>query len=146
MPTFELEESEYKGPVPEDTVLQAEVIGCRIVEEPFYEDDGVTKVRKVEFKFIVRHPGSQWDGETYWGKTPVRFNTHVDCKLKNWAQAIEGYEFPEKYNLDTDILLNKPCRIVMGQRAYKKDGEDKIFCFVRDVMPARQTAGAVGVF
>lgn len=142
MPSFDLEESEYHGPIPDDTVFGAEVTGCRIVEKPYYEDDGVTKVRKVEFKFILRQPGSDWDGDSYWGETPVKFNTHPDCKLKNWASAIEGVEFPAKYRLDTDILIGKPCRVIMGSRQYEKDGEKKTHNFVKDVMPARQHAGA----
>lgn len=79
MPSFELEESEYHGPIPEDSVFGAEVVSVRIVEKPYYEDDGVTKVRKVEFKFVIRESGVDWDGDDIWGETPVKFNSHPDC-------------------------------------------------------------------
>lgn len=147
MPSFELEESEYHGPIPEDSIILAELLGCKIAEKPYYEDDGVTKVRKVEFKFKViddRPDFEKWNGTFIWGETPVRFNTHPECKLKNWAQALDGgIEYPAGYRLDTDILAGKQARIVVGYRTYKdKNGEEKERNFVQDVMPVRQTAGA----
>ena len=141
MPSFELEESEYAGPIPEDTVLAAELVACKIVEKNYLDDDG-NKVRKVEFKFVIQEEGSPWEGENIWGETPTRFNTHPDCKLKNWAAAIAATEFPAGYRLDTDVLIGMKCRVVTGSRTYEKDGETKTHHFVNTVLPARAPAGA----
>lgn len=141
MPSFELEESEYSGPIPEDTVLAAELVSCKIVEKPYVDDDG-QKVKKVEFKFVIQEEASPWEGEHIWGETPTRFNTHPDCKLRNWTSVIANTEFPPGYRLDTDVLLGMKCRVVVGNREYEKDGEKKIHQFVQTVLPAREHAGA----
>lgn len=143
MPSFDLEESDFHGVIPADTIFEAEFVGCRFVEKNYYEDDGQTKVRKTEFTFVIRQQGVAWEGDTIKGETGTRFNTHPDCKLKNWLQALAGgEEFPAGYRVDTDVLLGNRCRIVVGHRTYEKDGQQKDYNFVSDLMPARQPAGA----
>lgn len=137
MPTFELEESDYK-PIPEDEILGAELLSVKVVEKTWKDDDG-NPIRKVQFRFQIQEDGSTWDGTTIIGETGTTFNTHPGCKLRNWAEALANTQFPAGYRLDTDILLGMRCRIIVGQKPQK---DALIWNFVKDVMPARLPAGA----
>lgn len=144
MPTLIVEKSDFAGYLPDDTVVGAEVVSIKLEEKPYFEDDGVTPVRRLVFRFVIREPGHTHDGTPIRGETPNRFTLHPNNKLKNWAEAIEGVQYPEGYSFDTDVLQGKPCRIVIGHKTYEKDGETKESNFVKDVMPARQPTGASG--
>lgn len=142
MPTFELEESTFAGYLPEDDVKPAEVVAARLVEKPYKDDEG-NLVKKVEFKFSIIDRDGTHDGTNVWGETPPRFNTHPDCKLRNWASAMLGSELPVGYRLDTDLLVGKECRIVLGLKEYEKDGQQKQRNFVKDVIPSADAMAAM---
>lgn len=140
MPTFELEETNFAGFIDDDSIYEANVISVRVAEKPFKDDEG-NVVKKVEFKFALLDPDGPHDGDNLWGETPVRFNTHPDCKLRNWSQAILATELPVGYVLDTDILVGNTCRVVVGWKEYPdKDnpGKNKERNWVKDVMPSRE--------
>jgi hypothetical protein len=113
MATFELEESDFAGYMEDGSIWPAKVISVKVVEKPYFEDDGVTKVRKVEFKFeIIDNVTGQFNEVNVWGETPTKFNTHPECKLRNWASAILGMpELPVGYRLETDVLQGNTCRV-----------------------------------
>lgn len=112
MATFELEESDFAGYMDDGSIWPAKVISVKVVDKPYFEDDGVTKVRKVEFKFEISDTVTgQFDGVPVWGETPTKFNTHPECKLRNWASAILGTDLPVGYRLETDVLQGNECRI-----------------------------------
>jgi hypothetical protein len=137
MPTFELEESDYSGPIDDDTLMTAEIVKISIEEKKYREepnDPNSPFVKKLVWKFVLQDPDGSHDGDTIYGETGLKFNNHPDCKLKNWAQETMATEFPLKYRLDTDILLNKQVRVVIGHRTYEKDGQTKDHNFVKDVI------------
>lgn len=111
MATFELEESDFAGFIADGEILPAEVLAVRVVEKPYTEEGTGQKVKKVEFKFRVDDNNSEFDGQNLWGETPTRFNTHPDCKLRNWSTAILGTDLAAGYLLDTDVLVGHRCRI-----------------------------------
>lgn len=137
MPTFELEESDYAGPIEDDTIKTAEVTKVSIETKKYREekdDPDSPFVKKVVFKFVLRDDDGPHDGTNLYGETGTRFTNHPDCKLKNWSQEILAAEFPAGYKLDTDVLVGQQCRVVIGHRTYDKDGETKDHNFVKDVM------------
>lgn len=129
MPVYELEESTWE-PIPDDAVLNAEIVKISETTKNFGEGD----VDRVEFAFIVREPGSEFDGRKLWGDTPKTFTTDARCRLRTWAQEILGQSLPEKFKLDTDALIGLNCRVVVGLRTYEKSGETISKNFVTDVM------------
>jgi hypothetical protein len=129
MPVYELEESTWE-PIPDDTVLNAEITEIKETTKNFGDGD----VPRVEFKFIVREAGSDFDARKLWGDTPKTFTTDPRCRLRVWAQEILGQQLPEKFKLDTDQLVGLMCRIVVGLRTYEKNGETISKNFVTDVM------------
>lgn len=139
MPVFTLEESNYAGPIPEDEILGAEVIDIKTKEKPFKDDDGNAIVR-LEFSFIIKHPGSAWDEQRIWGDTSTTFNDHPNCRLRAWAQELLGQELPKGFRLDTDTLRGLSCRIVVGASSYTKNDEEKTRNFVKDVLRAKPGA------
>ena len=145
MPVITVEESNYLGPIPEDSVLAARIVGIKQNKKPFQNEDG-SDVWRMEFSFVIEDPDSPFDGTRIWGDTPTTFNSHPDCKLRAWAQEIlGGIEMDPGYTLDTDSLIGMHCRVAVALKRYKKDGEDKEHNFVRDVMRARESHVYAGV-
>lgn len=144
MPIFVLEESNYAGPIPDDEILAAKVTGVKQVVKPFKDDDG-NEVVKIEFAFVIEDPGGKFDGQRLWGDTSTVFSDNPNCRLFAWTQELFGQELPKGFRLDTDDLVGKHCRVVVAQRAYVKDGEDKIRNLVKDVFRARDGSAFGGV-
>lgn len=140
MAVFELEESDYAGPMEEDSIFNAEVVSVRAVVAPFKDKETGEDVHQVEFKFVIEDEGA-WDGQNIFGYTSTKFNTHPDCKLRNWSQEILATELPAGYRLDTDLLVGNGCRLVIGAREREKNGETRIVNFVKDVIRPQDAMG-----
>lgn len=139
---LELEESEFAGWIDDGARYAATVVGIRLREKPFKDDAG-QPIKKIEFAFKLISDDGQ-DGRDIWGETSTRFNSHPECRLKNWAEAILGMKLPPHYRLDTDQLLDRHCFVVVGRKEWtNKDGEDKVRNFVRDVQPTTANAKAL---
>lgn len=132
MPVFELEESNYAGPIPEDTWLQAELVNTEDIEGTNSQTG--EKYQKVRFSFVVVDADSEYAEQRVRGNTPTTFTDHPDCKLRNWAQELLGVdELPPKFKLVTEDLHDRPCNILVGQYEYERDGETRIANYVKDV-------------
>lgn len=140
--TFDLEESDFKGFIPDGEILAARVIGVEVKKQPFQDKETGDDVFKVEFKFVVTDDDSPYDGVIIWGKTGTKFNNHPYCKLYTWSQAVLGMELPVDYRLDTDDLLDQDCRILVKLSEYTdKTGASKERNDVADVLPSRSNMG-----
>lgn len=115
---FELEESDFAGFIDHGTTFEATVIGVRLKEANFTDEATGQKVKRVEFKFMISDPDGIFDAQNIWGETPNKFNSHPDCKLRQWAEAILGRELPVGYRLDTDSLVGQDCKIGVSYREY----------------------------
>jgi len=149
MPILVLEESNYAGPIPEDSILPARVTGVKQITKKFKDDDG-NDIHRMEFSFVVEDPDGVYDGQRLWGDTPITFNTHPECRLRAWAQELFGTELPKGFVLDTDDLKDKRCRVVVALKIYQKEGEEKTRNFVKDLIRPKgggdfAAVGAVGV-
>lgn len=136
MPTFELEESDFAGYIEDGRIMPLSVVSVKVVEKPYTDDETGQKVKKVEFKFAVIDPDGPFDGQNVWGETGTKFNTHPDCKLRNWSSAILGTELAAGYRLDTDVLVGNECRgsIELYEYDDKKGAKDP----VTDEYPKKQ--------
>ncbi len=131
MPIYEdRSASQVQGEVMDNhTVVEAEVTTVKEDDSFFKDDDGNTK-RQVSFEFTVTDPN--YEGRRVWGSTPTTWSTDERCKLRIWAQEILGCEIPAGVPLDTDDLVGKRCRVVVGLRTNKTTGIQKNFA--SDVM------------
>lgn len=138
---LELEESEFAGWIDDGVRYAATVAGIRLREKPFKDDAG-QPIKRIEFHFkLIADDGH--DGQDIWGDTSTRFNSHPECRLKNWSESILGLRLPPHYRLDTDSLLDRHCFVVIGRKEWQKEGETKIRNFVRDVQPTTANAQAL---
>lgn len=138
---FELEESEFAGYIEDGARYAATVASIKKKEKPFKDDNGQPVVR-VEFHFkLIADDGH--DGQDIWGDTSTRFNSHPECRLKQWSEAILGMRLAPHFRLDTDMLLDRHCFVVISKREYEKDGEIKFRNQVRDVQPTTASAKAL---
>lgn len=139
---LELEESEFAGYITDGASYAATLVEePRLKEKPFTDENG-NKIKKFEFHFKLITDDAH-DGRDLWGETPTTFNTHPECRLKLWAEALLGQRLPARFRLDLDTLRDRKCIVVVGRREYVKDGETKVRNFVRDVQPTRQNAIAL---
>lgn len=139
---FQLEDSEFAGYMPDDDIQRVKILTVKVAEKPYKDDDG-NNVKKVEFKTVV--VGGDFNGNYVWGETPTRFNTHPDCKLRNWAQSILGQELPAGYRLDTDVLEGAEARAIIGYKEYVKgDGTPGKRNFIKDLMPTSEAMASYG--
>lgn len=136
MPILELEESNYAGLIPEDTILPARVVSVQQQKKPFTDSDG-NDIWKMNFAFVVEDPNSPHDATRLWGETSMTFSNNPNCRLFAWAQEILGAELTPPLQLDTDDLAGNACRVVVRVKKYTKDGMEKERNYVGDVMRAR---------
>jgi hypothetical protein len=142
MPVFILEESNFAGPIDDDEILPARVVGIKERIKPFKDDDG-NEIKRVEFAFVIETPEGSHDGQKLWGDTSTVFSNNPNCKLFAWSQEILGQELPGGYALDTDTLVGQNCRVIVGLRKYEKDGKEQTRNFVKDVVrPAGSNLGS----
>lgn len=143
MPVYELEESNYAGPIPDGTKVHAEVVSISTKTRKNREGEEYSRLL---FKFVIQDPDSGWDTQNVYGETSTLFTTNPDCKLRNWAQEIMGVdELPAKFRLDTDVLVGLDCYVVVGSRDYEKDGEQKTANFIKDVQRTGNGSGGGSV-
>lgn len=147
MPSLEMEEVEVLPELAEDEIFEAEVVNIQIKDTPFHEDKDDPNSplqRKMEFKFVIHaEEFSENDKRNIWGQTGVKLTNHPDNKLRQWCTTLLGVEeIPIGYVLNTDTLLSKRCRIVIGSKSYEKNGRIQTRNFVKDLMPSRQSGAS----
>ena len=116
--SLEKEESSFSGYIDDDTPMHGSCLSIALKEKPYKDDEG-KPVMKFEFKFRLIDEDGAHDGEYLWGETSTLFNDHPKCRLSNWANAIMGEQLPPGYQLDTDELLDKECRVIVGYRTWE---------------------------
>lgn len=120
MAKYTLEEAPEFAVLPVDAIIQVQC--TEINEKHVPGKDGKDGWTKLEFTFqIDAVPSSLGDGakalegSKIWGSVPARFTTHPDNKLRQWTAGLLGMELNEGFELDTDVLLNRKARAVIGQ-------------------------------
>jgi hypothetical protein len=123
MAKYTLEEAPEFAVLPVDAIIQVTCTDLKEIHVP--GKDGKDGWVKLEFTFNVDGvPSSLQDtcgmlvDTKIWGSVPARFTTHIDNKLRQWTTGLLGMELNEGFELDTDMLLNRKARAVIGQ--YKK--------------------------
>lgn len=130
MPKLTLEGSANDGiyPVlPEDTIIGIKV---NDIKEKTVNTAKGDSWEKLEFEFEITSVPSGLGpdleglvGSRIWGSTSMRFSTHIDNKLRQWSSALlGGLELDEGFELDTDSLLDRRARGVVGNYP-KKNGQ-----------------------
>lgn len=119
MAKYTLEEAPEYVVLPVDSIIQ--VTCTEINEKQVPGKDGKDGWVKLEFTFQIDsvpnsiEGGSTIEGSKIWGSVPARFTTHPDNKLRQWTSALLGMDLNEGFELDTDVLLNRKARAVVGQ-------------------------------
>lgn len=139
---FKLEESSFAGYLDDGAQYLAEVVDIKLQEKPFKDRVTNEPIRRVNFRFRLISD-DEHDGTTIFGDTSTVFNTHPECRLRAWTEAILGQQLPANFELDTDMLIGGRCRIVVGRREFEKDGRNEIRNFVQAVNPTRENQAAL---
>lgn len=121
--------------IPEDTVLRAVLLELKPKTKT--NKDKTEEYQRLDWKFRVEDPSSEFDGRVIYGDTARTFVRHENCKLYAWAQMLLGLEFPPGFKFDDQSLIGQVARIVVGARKYTKQGEteESTYNFVTDVLP-----------
>lgn len=123
--------------IPDDTVLEAELLGMEKKTMPFQDDDGNDVIR-VEWAFKVTQDGD-FKNRRVWGQTSTTFTSHEDCKMRAWVQELLAVdELQPGFKFRTNQLIGNKARIVVGTRSYtNKAGEFKTVNTIKDVIRPR---------
>jgi hypothetical protein len=130
-----------RATIPDGTWVEAEVVS--ITPKVKTSQQTGEKYDRLLFKFTIDDPGQPWDGQTIYGETSQAYKRHPDCKLFMWSQEILAADLPEKFRLNTDMLLSERCQVRVFSREYEKNGQPMVYNGVDDVRRNRQTAHAV---
>jgi hypothetical protein len=131
------------GPaIPEDEIVYVTVEECNWEELPqrFLDPEKPHNTHRISFKFRVTE--GEYEKRVIWGNTSTWFSSDPRCKLRLWAKEILGIDiFPADYELDTDDLVGKEARVLVGNRE-KQDGTTTHFAkdILRMNVPSYSTA------
>jgi hypothetical protein len=135
--TFVLSEAIGYKALPEDMILEAEIIECGIRDSFFNVDDNdpsLGKRKEVSFKFQIddaRYP--EYSGRTIYGSVNALFTQDSNCKLRQWVEEIIGVnDLQEGFQFSTNDLLGGRVKVVVANYT-KKDGtvKDKVKDLIR---------------
>lgn len=137
MPIIKLEESKGFDLLPEDTIIDVTISN---IEVSVWTDPKTQESRKnLNWTFTINTPG-EWESKRIWGNTSMVFNTNPNCKLRNWSQSILNTELDVDYQLDTDDLIGRRVRLVVGHKDGKdRDGNPVKRQFAADLLPAKRS-------
>jgi hypothetical protein len=128
-----LQEVEEITLIPEETILTAEVLAVTEVVKPWKDEKTGEDQVKIAFDFMITDPEHR--GVKVSGETPTTFNNGSFCKLYGWVCELMGRDsLPEKFKLDTELLVGSPCRIVIAHTKPKDPKKNRPREFVSDVL------------
>jgi hypothetical protein len=128
MPVYEATESEFEL-IPEGTVV-------------------VAKVKDIEYKELSFGPRLNWKFEVIEGEhkgwtlndgTSPKFSIDPPSKMYEWAVQLLGRTFEVGETIDTDDLIDLPCRIEVGHKPDREDPK-KMWMRVETMLPPRGAA------
>jgi hypothetical protein len=123
-----------REPIPEDQILNAKVLAIKGIKKKYGDEEE----DRVEFRFRITTPGV-WEDQKISGDVPLNFNDGERNRLRQWSEILAGYEMPLGYELETDDLVGRDIRIVVGARFYKdRNGEEQVWNSVEDLLPAEE--------
>lgn len=147
MPKYTMEVVPEFSTLPVDSIIQ---VTCTDIKEvQVAGKDGKEGWVKLEFTFVIdgvpssikEQCGDLIDSKI-WGNVSAKFTTHPDNKLRQWTAALLGMSLNEGFELDTDVLINRKCRAVVGQYA-KQNGSMQHT--VKGLLPLVQAATSAPV-
>lgn len=122
--------------IPEGEVVACAVANLEQVPSNYLDDDGKPK-DQFQWDFVVTEDGP-YLGTKIRSWTTTNFVAHPNCKAYTWSKAIARRDFSAGEVFDTDDLIGKACRIVIG---HSKDGK---WHRVENVLPKRGPAVSSG--
>lgn len=121
--------------LPENEVVMARL--ADVSENSFTDPKDGGEVLNYRWKFTMEGMGPDFDGKDIDGQTSRIFSAHPSCKSYNWVTQLMGALPDVEAGIDTDMLIGKPCRILVGHR---KDKQGRIWMTVKEVLPPRGAA------
>jgi hypothetical protein len=85
-----------------------------------------------EVEFVFKLDSADDHGDLVCGDTSTRFDDHPNCRLRKWVEAILGVQLSTGDEIDSDSLIGRRCRVVIGEPEWK-DNEIRIGNRVRSV-------------
>ena len=113
--------------LPPDTIVQVTVVSSEIKQATNSKTG--ESWDKIEFKFKIESVPTSLEstmgnavGSHIWGSVSYKLSDHPDNKLKQWSEALLGFELGQGYELDTDDLVGRKARAVISNYT-KRNGE-----------------------
>lgn len=136
---LEVEESGFTGFIEDGEIYNARIVSIELKEKPFKDERTGEPVKKFEFKFKISSD-DEHDTQFIWGEAGTRITDHPENRLRNWAEAILGTRLPVHYKFNTDDLVDRDCRIIVGKKVTNSAQGEKTRNWVREVHPTKEAA------
>lgn len=109
--------------LPADTVITVRVESSEV--KPIKGAKGDWE--KLDIKFKIIDAPERFRDEVVdapiWGGVPFRLTEHPDNKLRQWCEALFGVELEIGFELDTDMLVGREAKAIVGNYPRKLGGE-----------------------
>ena len=125
-----------REPIPDASVLEAEVISVELRESDRFKDSEGNPSQSINFKFNITEEG-EFKDRWVWGSTPPWLNDSPRCKLRHWVEAILDVDLlPPDYLLETDNLHGLPVKVIVSA-AQSKTQPGRVVNKVTELRPSR---------
>lgn len=118
--------------LPEGEVATASVLDVKEVPSNFKDEDTGEIKNQFQWDFVITEEGP-FKGRRIRSWSSTNFTAHPNCKAYVWSKAVMKREFQEGESFDTDDLIGRPCRLIIGVTS---DGK---WNRVDSVLPTRQS-------
>jgi hypothetical protein len=127
-------------PIPDGTMVEAELVSAEKRLHKFFKDDDGNPQPIVTFGFRVTQSGP-YHNRRVWGDTPTTFNSHENCKLRQWVEGLLGENDLEPgFTFKLSDLIGSHARISIEYQEWdskREPGKRDWKNFVADVFPSR---------
>jgi hypothetical protein len=129
-------EHEDEFTLPKEQPLPAILTKVEEKSYPYTRDGKEQTFTKWVWEFDI--VDGEFAGLRAWGETPPKLTNREDNKVRQWAETLRGEPFAMGEGLDTDLLLQLPCFILVDHVKEEKKGSKGEFYYktpVVDVLP-----------
>lgn len=117
--------------LPENEIVNARLVN--VEENSFNDQKDGSLVENLRWVFSLEIPEDpDLNGKEIRGTTSRVYTDHPNCKSYLWVTNITGVAQDPLQGFDTDMLIGKPCRILIGHR---KDTQNRTWMKVKEVLP-----------
>jgi hypothetical protein len=110
--------------IPDETVIRVRVEEIKLTPKQGQYGEYILSNWKFNVTGVPATLPSEFVGSPIWGSCTFKLTDHPDNKLKQWTEALLGIAISEGFELDTDNLVGREARGIVGHYEKTKAGQE----------------------